>query len=132
MHFAYALELPESPGPVQREFNVAPEASFALSIKNPNKAQRTGAGLGSEEQPDYPPQTQKVFRGRRFEREDPSLLNFEGAEFVLVGARENPQSGYDLDLEPEHENARTADLIKDLRMARARHPLEPLLKGKWS
>ena len=47
MHLAYALELPEKPGPVQKQLNIEPEASFALSIKNPEKGSPRNTGLDS-------------------------------------------------------------------------------------
>lgn len=131
MHLVYALELPDQPGDVQQDLKIAPEASFALSVKNPAKGQPRAAGLEPEQKADYPKAAQYAFRGRRFDREDPELLDFAGAEFVLVGARESPEQRYGLDLEPEQEDLRTADIVKDLRMAKSRHPIEPLLKGGW-
>jgi hypothetical protein len=131
MHLVYALELPQDPGKVQKDLKIASEASFALSIKNPEKGQPKAAGLRPEEKAEYPQEKQDVFRERRFAREDPELLDYEGTEFVLVGARENPEEGYGLDLEPEQEDARTADMLKDLRIAKSRHPVEPLFEGKW-
>jgi hypothetical protein len=73
MHLAYALELPQQPSEVQRAFNIAPEAGFALSIKNPEAGAPPGVGLSEEQKPDYPERLQEEFRGRRFEREDARL-----------------------------------------------------------
>lgn len=39
MHLVYSLELPEKPGDVQKTFNIAPEASYALAVKNPEARQ---------------------------------------------------------------------------------------------
>src|SRR6266403_3072959 len=36
-HLVYALELPEQPGEVQRELRVEKEASYILSVKNPQQ-----------------------------------------------------------------------------------------------
>src|SRR5437773_3560380 len=33
---AYLLELPEIPGPTQREFEIKKEASYIISVKNPD------------------------------------------------------------------------------------------------
>ncbi|MEX0731742.1 MAG: hypothetical protein WED00_09030 [Aquisalimonadaceae bacterium] len=131
MHLVYALELPKRPGEVQKDLKIAPEASFALSVKNPEKGQPKDAGLRSKEKPDLPEEKQEEFRNRRFDSEQPELLDYEGIEFVLVGARSNPEEQYGLDLEPEQENPRTANIIKDLRMTKSHHPVEPLLKGEW-
>jgi hypothetical protein len=98
MHLAYALELPKHPSEVQRAFNIAPEAGFALSIKNPEAGAPPGAGLSEEEKPEYPEKLQEELRERRFEREDVRMLDYPGAEFILVGAREDPERAYHLEL----------------------------------
>ena len=33
---AYILELPETPGPTQKEFEIKKEASYIISVKNPD------------------------------------------------------------------------------------------------
>ncbi len=45
MHLSRALELPDDPAPVQRDLEIAPQASFALSFRNAENGQRKGAGL---------------------------------------------------------------------------------------
>src|SRR3546814_11891774 len=50
-----------------------------------------------------------------FATEDPKLLDYEGAEIVLIGARPNPEEAYGADLEPEHESADTADIRSEER-----------------
>lgn len=128
MHLAYALEHPEHPGEVQRAFRIAPDASFALSVKNPEAGRPPGMGLGKGEEAEYPERLQREFRGRRFEREDVRLLDAEGAEFILVGARTNPEETYGLDLGA----GRHPDIQRELDMARSRHPIRPLFEGKWA
>ena len=130
-HLIYALELPERSGDVQKELGIAPEASFALSIKNPEKGSPGSAGLSEDREADYPKSQQRKFRDRRFDREHPELRDYAGAEIVMVGALTDPEAAYGLDLQPEQENPRTADILKDLRMARSRHPPEPLIRGEW-
>ncbi|MCD7058665.1 hypothetical protein [Pelagibacterium xiamenense] len=132
LHLSYALELPEEPGEVQKAFNIAQEASFALSVKNPEKGSPKSAGLDEGGKADYPESLQDEFRDRRFAREDVRLLDYEGAEFVLVGARTNPQRAYDIELETEDETGSTPDVMSKLRMAKSRHPIEPLFAGRWS
>jgi hypothetical protein len=132
MLLAWALELPEKPGPVQKAFNIPEEASLAISVANPEKrgGPRT-ARLSEEQEADYPKTLQKEFRGRRFATEDPRLLDYEGAQVIFIGARENPEEAYDIDLQPEKESEGSADIFKQLRFAKSRHPVEPLLKGEW-
>jgi hypothetical protein len=129
MHLSYSLELPERPREVQQAFKIAPEASYALSIKNPEASQPRAAGLGREDKADYPQKLQEQFRGRRFAREDVRLLDYEGAEFILVGARRDPEKAYGLALEKEDEAH--ADIINRLRLAKSRHPVAPLFEGRW-
>jgi hypothetical protein len=131
LHLTYELELPERPGEVQEELNVARRGAYILSIKNPRTPAPPGAGLPETEQAQYPKSLQREFRGRRFATEDPHLLDYEGAEFILVGARTDPERAYHIDIETEHESAESADIFKQLKMSRREHPLEPLFKGEW-
>lgn len=132
MHLVYALELPKRPGPVQDALGIDGEASFAVSIKNPERAAPPGVGLPEEKKADYPESKQAEFGPRRFAPSDPTLLDYEGAEFLLVGARRNPEQAYGVELETEPENLNTAEIVKDLRLRREQRPLEPLLKGEWA
>lgn len=63
-------------------------------MKNPEVGSPPGAGLEEDEDADYPERLQQEFRGRRFVREEVRLLDFEGAEFILVGAVKNPERAY--------------------------------------
>ena len=129
---AWALELPKKPGPVQKAFKIPHEASLALSIANPEKrgGPRT-AQLGEEQQARYPKALQKEFRGRKFASEDPRLLDYEGAQVIFIGARHDPEEAYPIDLQPQKESEGSADIFRQLRFARSRHPIEPLLRGEW-
>jgi len=131
LHLTYELELPERPGEVQRELNIERQAAYVLSVKNPETGSPPGAGLPEREEAHYPESLEQEFRGRRFASEDPHLLDYEGAEFVLVGARTDPERAYALDIGTEHETARSADIVRQLKMSERRHPIEPLTKGEW-
>jgi hypothetical protein len=131
MHLAYVLELPDHPDEVQRAFKIAREASFALSVRNPRSPSPPAAGLGERQEADYPERQQREFRGRRFAREDVHLLDITGAEFVLVGARTDPEEAYEVDVEAERPDRRP-EILRELHMARSRHPVEPLFEGKWA
>lgn len=131
MHLAWALELPEKPGEVQKTFKIPAEASLAISIKNPEKGGPRSAQLSEEQKADYPQRLQKEFRDRRFATEDPRLLDYEGAEIIFIGARKNPSQAYRIDLQPDDESEASADIFRQLRFAQSRHPREPLLKGEW-
>ena len=127
LFLAYELDLPRRAGPVQDALDIAPRASFALSIKNPAASAPPGTGLGENEEADYPPQLLREFRGRRFASEDLRLLDSSGAEFILVGAARDPARAADIDA--ERQTAESADLFRTLHLAREHHPIEPLLTG---
>jgi hypothetical protein len=131
-HLAYALELPRQAGEIPEELNLAPEASYILSVKNPAKPSPRGAGLPDRDQAAYPQHLQDVFRGRRFTAADPpELLDHAGTEFVLVSASESPADELDVHFETESETAATAEIFNDLRLDRTKHPVKPLFEGEW-
>ncbi len=80
---------------------------------------------------DYPKQLQDKFEGRRFINAEPDLLDHEGVEIMLVGAREDPEEELGLKLHPQNEKEWTSDIFKDLHMERSEHPFAPLFKGQW-
>ncbi|EWY38473.1 hypothetical protein N825_13395 [Skermanella stibiiresistens SB22] len=131
LHLAYALELPEKPGPVQKELNIQDEGSFALSVKNPKKGSPPNTGLGDNQEAEYPAKLQKEFGDRRFATEDTRLLDYAGAEFILIGAGHDVERHLGVDLEPEDETEGSADIFKQLRISKGKHPIEPLLTGEW-
>jgi hypothetical protein len=132
MHLAYELELPETPGAVQEAFGIAPKAAYALSVKNPEKGSPAAAGLSEAQKVDFPERLQEAFRDRRFESETPDHLDYEGAEIMLVGARTNPEKAYGVDIPAQDEDEGHADMFSKLRMAKSRHPIEPLIRGDWA
>jgi hypothetical protein len=132
LHLAYELELPERPGPVQEALNIAPAASFVVSIANPERRRGSPARRAREERPSYPDPLQECFHGRRFAGEEPRLLDYEGAELLLIGASEDPEEELDVTIEARHESARQADIFKHLKLQAGSHPREPLLRGRWA
>ena len=130
LRLSFALELPKKPREVQRAFKIPPEASYILSVKNPEKGQPPSAGLREDEKASYPDRLQREFRGRRFEREDVKLLDFPGAEFIMIGARTNPER-YGIELDTEAEDYEHAEIIRELRMVKSHHPIQPLFEGHW-
>lgn len=128
MYLIYSLELPEEPGDVQKSMNIAPEGRYALSVKNPEAGQPKAAGLRTVDKADYPRKLQEEFRGRRFGTEDAALMDYEGAEFILVGAREQARGA---DLDAADEDYEHADTVRRLRMVKSRHPVAPLFEGRW-
>lgn len=131
-HFAYALELPEAPGEVQKELQIHGEASHILTVKNPARGAPPGVGLPDHEQADYPTALQDRFGGRRFAPADPpDFLDHEGTEFLLIGARKDAEEELGVDLNPQQEDEHSAEILRKLRLPEEQHPREPLLRGSW-
>lgn len=132
-HLLYALELPEEPDEVQRELHIEKEGSCLLSVKNPQAGSPPSVGLDEERRAEFPEELQELFGSRRFIAVNPpDFLDHDGAELLLMGSADDPGEELGIDLDPEQETATTSDLFKELRMARERHPVEPLLAGKWA
>ena len=131
-HLAYALELPEEPGEVQQELNIESEASYIITVKNPEQPAPPGVGLADTELVELPAHLQQRFQGRRFVPVDPpDFLDHEGTELVLIGAADDVSEELDVQLDPQRETADTAEIFNDLRMEKTQHPLKPLFEGKW-
>jgi hypothetical protein len=129
-HLAFALELPEEPGDVQRELNIPSEGSYIVTVKNPEVPAE--ASLSRTERPDMPARLGERFRGRLFiPLNPPEFLDQEGTEMVLIGADERVFEELGLRLDPERETIETAKIFNDLRMERTAHPLKPLFEGRW-
>lgn len=145
-HLAYVLEVPENIGTVQHAFNIEKEGSFILAVKNPTST--TWKGLSVKQRADYPKDLQDKFEGKHFIPVEPtSLLDYDGAEVMVIGAKENiveelGKVGKDLEHTAEVEeyelgerdhryNLAEEEVFKGLHMHHKEHPAKPLLEGKW-
>jgi hypothetical protein len=128
---AYILELPEVPGPTQREFEIRKEASYIISVKNPKV--KVPGFTASEKAPDYPKHLMEKFGDRRWINvDDPDLLNYENVQVLLIGARKKDvEEELGIDIDEQKETERSADLFQELKVRREQVPLKPLLKGKF-
>ena len=116
---AYLLELPEIPGPTQREFEIKKEASYIISVKNPNISVPGFASFASsEKKPQYPKHLMEKFGDRRWINvEDPQLLDYENAQLLLIGARKKDvEEELGIAIDEEKESSRTAELFNDLKI----------------
>lgn len=128
---AYVLELPERPGRAQAEFGVRGEASYIISVKNP---QATGPGTPPQpqESPRYPERLAEQFGERRWVNAEPELLAYENTQVVLIGARdEEVEQELGVDIGRQRETARTADVFEELRMRSEPQKREPLVEGEF-
>lgn len=131
-HLVYVLELPKDPGGVQKELEIDEEASYIISVKNPEAGSPRAAGLGPDQQAEFPQRLKETFRGRKFsELDPPDFLNYEGAELLLVSAAEDPEQELGIHLDADSENRSSADIFRDLHVKKSEHPLAPLFEGAW-
>lgn len=128
-HLAYVLELPTEPGAVQHELGIEPEASYVISVKNPDKPSPPGAGL-SRHEVSFPKKLKERFRDRRFADADPpDFLDYEGVELILVSASKDVRG--ELEEAADTGKSPSADIFRDLRLHRLQYPLQPLFEGRW-
>lgn len=129
-HLAYSIELPKRGGEVQRALKIEDEASYIISVKNPQAPSPKGAGLRGEQKAEFPKRLQEAFEGRRFMDASPDFLDYEGAELILIGASEEPLKELRIELKPQTETEASAEIFKDLRLERDQHPVRPLFEGR--
>ncbi len=85
-HLCFQLTDFDKANILQREFHLTPQADYLISVKNPRTSSPTGAGLPSQEKATYPLNLQNNFGDYRFiPLTSPEFLNYEGAEFILIG-----------------------------------------------
>ncbi|HEX7746062.1 MAG TPA: hypothetical protein VF462_12465 [Micromonosporaceae bacterium] len=131
-HLAYQLELPRRPGAPQRELHIEPEASYVVTVKNPQAPSPPGVGRPGPGRAHFPADLQDRFRGRRFAPLDPpTFLDQPGAEIVLIGAAHDASAELGIDLDAEVERAARSTIFEDLRIGREERPTEPLFAGQW-
>ncbi len=130
-HLSYVIELPERQGPVERELNIAREASYIIAVRNPESPRPPNMGLDPGHDAEFPRELQEKFAGRKFlPVNPPDFLNYEGAELIFIGASEDPEQELGIEFKPDREDEQTADVFRDLKLPReiAR---EPLFEGEW-
>ena len=124
---AYRLELPTEPGPVQEELRIAPEAAYVVALKNPDVPNPPNIGLRERERVQFPAKEQREFHGTGWSAADKHLLDFERAEFVLIGATDHPSAVPAERAQPEPEA-----VLRRLKLAPRDTPLQPLVDGEWA
>ena len=129
---AYILELPDEPGPTQQEFQIKKEASYIVSVKNPD-IQVPGYAAFLKRKPNYPNSLKEKFGNKRWINvDDPKLLDYENTQLLLIGARKKDvEEELGINIDEEKESARTAELFTELKLRKEQVPLKPLFKGKF-
>ncbi|KAL8805610.1 MAG: hypothetical protein Q9182_001875 [Xanthomendoza sp. 2 TL-2023] len=86
-HLAYILTIPAEISEVQEAVGLKARGSFLTSAKNPETSAPAGASLpkGAE----YPKEIQDEFRGRGWMPLAPKLLDYENAQFIIIGHKDD-------------------------------------------
>ncbi|AIK97238.1 hypothetical protein [Candidatus Odyssella acanthamoebae] len=85
-HLCFQLTDFEETNTLQKEFHLTAQADYLISVKNPHTSSPTGAGLPRQEKANYPLNLQNNFDDYRFiPLISPEYLNYEGAEFIIIG-----------------------------------------------
>jgi len=82
-HLAYMMTIPKELGEVQQDMGICEKGSFVTSLKNP-----TVSGPANTNLPKGAEFTQEIlddFRGRGWMELRPEHLNYENAQFLLIG-----------------------------------------------
>jgi hypothetical protein len=120
-HLAYALAQPPHDARLQRELNIRPQASYVVAVRNPDAPAPPGAGLPEHRRAQYPPELRERFGERRFiPVNPPKLLDYPGAEVVLIGAAEDASRELGIELAPAAEPLDPLELISRAGPAAAR------------
>jgi hypothetical protein len=128
---AYVLELPERPGPAQEEFEIKDQASYIVSVKNPDV---TVPGFpGGARKPRYPKRLKEHFGQRRWINvTDPALLDYENTQIALVGARAGDvEEELEITIDGEDETQQSAEIFRRLKIQQEQVPLAPLFEGEF-
>ncbi|MDR3638106.1 MAG: hypothetical protein P4L84_30150 [Isosphaeraceae bacterium] len=131
-HLAYVLEAPQLLGTVQEAFNIQTEGRMVVAVKNPQAVSPPGVGLEVDFQADFPEELKARFGDRRWTPVDPpGFLDYEGAELVLIGGRDDLGADLGIDLNAHPKDEETAEIFKDLHMEKSERTIKPLFQGIW-
>lgn len=119
---AWRMVNPEKPGKPQEEMQLKPEASYVISVRNPD-IQVEGF---PEERPDYPQSLRKLFAEKRWINiSKPELLDYENAQLVMIGARRNLA---ELDVKVSGK----PELFSNLGLDRKKWPTSALFESEFA
>ncbi len=134
-HLVYYLHQPSQAGPVQRELEILPEASYVVAVKQPFAPSE----INLKEKPAYPENLIKKFDGHGWIPIDPtSYLDYQWTQILLIGAETDVEKELGIRLNSGQENQADKEALRLLRSesteaANKWHVeiLEPMLKGAW-
>jgi hypothetical protein len=133
---AYILELPKEPGEAQKELGIEKEASYIITVINPNKPAPKGYP-SAEESPTYPDSVLKEFSANESFiplSKNLKLIDYQNAQIILIGSREGRdviKNEVAIEIEEnENQQQQAADIFTKLKVQRDKVPIKPLIEGK--
>ncbi|POY71019.1 hypothetical protein BMF94_5944 [Rhodotorula taiwanensis] len=92
-YLVYELAVPHQLGEVQHALHIHEEGGFTLQVKNPEAPSTNPAVRNKPEskQPKYPEELHKLFKTRFIPADPPALLDYPGAELLLIPSKHTPE-----------------------------------------
>jgi hypothetical protein len=141
---AFILEMPQEIGEAQKELGIQKEATYIITVINPNKPVPEGYRTAEAERPKYPEYIEKYLNNIEEKfislSQNLNLINYQNAQVVLIGAREGKdiikqEVGLDIETEYEEgegkENFSSSDIFKKLKLRKEQVPVKPIIEGKF-
>jgi hypothetical protein len=142
---AFILEMPQEIGEAQKELGIEKEATYIITVINPNKSVPESYSTAEAERPKYPEDIEKylINSQKRFISlsQNLNLINYQNAQVVLIGAREGKdiikqEIGLDIETEDEGEDKKnlllsSSDIFTKLKLRKEQVPIKPIIEGKF-
>ena len=142
---AFILEMPQEIGEAQKELGIEKEATYIITVINPNKPVPEGYSTAEADRPKYPEDIEKylINSQKRFISlsQNLNLINYQNAQIVLIGAREGKdiikqEIGLDIETEDEGEDKKnlllsSSDIFTKLKLRKEQVPIKPIIEGKF-
>ncbi|GAA5880478.1 hypothetical protein JCM16303_005396 [Sporobolomyces ruberrimus] len=111
--FAYQVALPHEMGEVQEALHIHPSGSFSLQVKNPESPSNNPAAPTQDpsKHPQFPESLQSLFRTKFIPANPPALLDYPGAELLLLPSKHNVHE--DIGNKAEKELQEEEDELED-------------------
>ncbi|OAP58569.1 hypothetical protein AYL99_07659 [Fonsecaea erecta] len=106
-HLAYIINIPAEIGEMQKDFGLKQRGSFVTSVKNPQQPP-----LGNQnvpKGPEYPQEIIDEFRNLRWKPLEPKYLDYDNAQFLMIGedydkaTEQRPKDERESNAAPEEE-----------------------------
>ena len=137
---AFILEMPQEIGEAQKELGIQKEASYIITVINPEKPVSEGYTTAEAEPPKYPKDVQNYLTKTEGKfiplSQNLTLINYQNAQIILIGAREGKdvikqEIGLDIETEEGKENLFSSDIFTKLKIRKEQVPIKPIIEGKF-